>query len=65
MKLCGIVSYRLDGSFRYFCGMLCQVSPVSLVLLSFSVIVYNTGIYTWLYFRKSAKLVKVAALVYL
>ena len=41
----------------------CQVSHVSLVLLSFSVIVlYNdTGIYTWLYFRNSAKLLKVCS----
>ena len=34
MKLCGIVSYRLDGSFRYFCrmqGILCQVNHVNLV----------------------------------
>ena len=32
--------------------------------VSVIVLLYNdTGIYSWLYFRKSAKLVKVAALV--
>ena len=40
-KLCGTASYTLKRSFRYFCGMymkLCQVSLVSFVVLSFSVV---------------------------
>ena len=40
-KLCGTVSYTLNRSFKYFCGMymkLCQVSLLSLVVLTFSVV---------------------------
>ena len=40
-KLCGTASYTLNRSFKYFRGMymkLCQVSLVSLVVLSFSVV---------------------------
>ena len=40
-KLCGTALYTLNRSLKYFCGMymkLCQVSLVSLVVLSFSVV---------------------------
>ena len=40
-KLCGTASYTLNRSFKYFCGMymkLCQVSLLSLVVLTFSVV---------------------------
>ena len=55
----------LNRSFKYFCGMymkLCQVSIVSLVVLSFSVVkLYDTGIFSYLYCRIQAKIIKAKA----
>ena len=65
-KRCGTALYTLNKSFKYFCRMymkLCQVSLVSLVILSLSVVVslsyYDMGICAYLYCRFQAKITKV------
>ena len=62
MKLYDIVSYRLDGSL-YNVRDIVPSKPRKFGAVIFPCHFVITGVYTGLYFRKSAELVKVAALV--
>ena len=64
-KLCGTASYTLNRSFKYFCGMymkLCQVSLVSFLVLSISVVeLLQYGYLYYLYCRFEAKIINLKA----